>query len=164
MTPDRAAVYGVTVVVVLVALLSGPLGVGGLSASETGPPADAGNGTVAVSVESLPSDGVQFVERDSDVERYELVVTDAHVEIESVTGHPILLYELQIPEKGYGQTGVYFLDADDTGSKTLVMPDDSLPPDLVEESSYGGYLLVKTRTSSGDQVIVRQNVTVEVVA
>lgn len=162
MSPDRAAVYGAAALVVLAALLSGPLGVGGLSAPE-GPPEDAGNGTVALSVEHVPSDGVQFAERDSDVERYELSVPNARVDIESVTGAPILLYELQIPEMGYGRAGVYFLEAEDTGRKTLVMPEDSLPPELVEESAYDGFLLVKVRTSNGDRVLSRQNVTVEVV-
>lgn len=162
MSPDRAAVYGAAALVVLAALLSGPLGVGGLSAPD-GPPVDAGNGTVALSVEHVPSEGIQFAERDSDVQRYELSVPNARVDIESVTGVPILLYELQVPEMGYGQTSVYFLESDDTGGKMLVMPEDSLPPELVTESSYDGFLLVKVRTSNGDQVLARQNVTVEVI-
>lgn len=162
MDPERLAVAGVVATVLVVSLLSGPL-VAGVDLSPTptddGPPPQTGNATVGVL--STP-DSVRLEKGSFGADApYTLYVPDATVGISNVTGGPLLVYKLRIPELGYSRGTTLFLDDSSTGTRSVALEQTTLDEELPEDQ-YRGELLLLLRGDGPERTLSRGNVTVEV--
>lgn len=163
MDPERLAVVGVVATVLVVSLLSGPL-VAGVDLSPTptddGAPPQTGNATVEVL--STP-DSVRLEKGSfgSDAP-YTLVVPDATVRISNVTGGPLLVYKLRIPDLGYSRGTTHFLDASSAGTRSVGLEQTTVDENLSKDQ-YRGELLLLLRGDGPERTLHRDNVTVEVV-
>lgn len=162
MDPERLAVVGAVATVFAVSVLSGPL-VAGVDLSPTpdsGPPPQTGNATVEV----LDTPDTARLEKGSfgaDAP-YTLTVPDATVRLSNVTGGPLLVYKLRIPELGYTRGTTLFLDSSSTGTRSVELEQTTVDKDLSEDR-YRGELLLLLRGDGPQRTLSRGNVTVEVV-
>jgi hypothetical protein len=163
MDPQRLAIAGVVATVIVVSLLSGPL-VAGVDLSPTpsddGHPPQTGNATVEV----LSTPDTVRLEKGSfgSESPYTLVVPDATIRISNVTGGPLLIYKLRIPELGYSRGTTYFLDGSSAGTRSVGLDKTTVNKDLWKDQ-YRGELLLLLRGDGPEQILYRDNVTVEVV-
>lgn len=162
MDTERLAVAGVVATVLLVSLLSGPL-VAGIDLS---PPPDelqsAQTGNATVDVVSAPENARLERGAFGAEAPYTLTVPDATVIISNVTGRPLLVYKVRIPELGYQRGTTHFLDASAEGRRSLNLESATLEEELSQDS-YRGELFVILRGDGPERTIYRGNVTVEVV-
>ncbi|MBX0321559.1 hypothetical protein EGH21_00810 [Halomicroarcula sp. F13] len=157
---QRAIVLGVASVVVVTAVVSGPLVPGVTLTQEHDVAYGEGNATVA---------GVQFPDRVT-VERasygqegYYLDIPPATVQFTSLSGSPTVTYRLSVAELGYSRSTVHFLD-DGVGKRfEVTLQADSFGADELSRESYAGTLDVVVDDARSRRVVGQRNVTVEVV-
>lgn len=165
MEPHRIAVYATVAVVVAVAVASGPL-VGAVDLTHertdggTGPEGSLGQGSVDVTVESLPGEAT-LDRSEYGAAAYTLRVPDARVVLSNVTGQPMVVYKLKIPAMGYTSGTVHFVTAEHEGAFTLELERDSLAPDGIDRDRYEGTLTVLVR-ADGERIVAREPITVVV--
>jgi len=94
---------------------------------------------------------------------YTLRVPDATVAITAVEGRPLLVYRLEIDERGYTRSTTHFLSTESVGSYAASMSDDTFPPDTVNRTSYEGRLQVVVRANDTSRVVAERSTTVEVI-
>lgn len=162
MDGSEYVVGGTVALLLAVTLLSGPLvGAVDLTPDREEREFAPGAGTVEASVVSVPSNAT--LDRGAyGSGAYYLRVPEATVDVAAVTGQPMLVYKLRIPELGYVRGTTHFLDESSTGRRTIALDEATLAPEEIDRDRYRGELLVLTRTDSGDRTISRTNVTVEV--
>jgi hypothetical protein len=155
----RAVEWGVVTVLLVVALASGPL-VGAVDLTHE-LPSNYGEGALTVGAVSAPETAT--IDRGSYGEQsYQLEVPDATIEVESISGRPIVAYSLTIRDLGYTRTTTHFLSERSTGNRTLSMESDTFDPSKIDRSQYAGELEIVVRGTDGEQTVYRGNVTVSV--
>ena len=156
-------VYGTVVITALVVVASGPL-VAGIDFTReyaTDSVSAPGTGSAEVSIESVPS--VARLDRGAYGARsYYLRVPDTRVRVNSVVGHPFLVYTVRVPALGYAHGSVYTLDRRAIGPMTLSLEPDALDPTRIDRRSYGGVLTVVLRDGEDERVLHREPITIKV--
>ncbi|WP_372480586.1 hypothetical protein ACAH01_06245 [Halomicrobium sp. HM KBTZ05] len=161
MDVDRAVVWGVVGLVAVTTLVSGPL-VGAVDLTSDAETPAYGSGSVTVESASLPERATLTAGRFGAGE-YTLRVPDATVAITAVEGRPLLVYRLEIDERGYTRSTTHFLSTESVGSYAASMSDDTFPPDTVNRTSYEGRLQVVVRANDTSRVVAERSTTVEVI-
>ncbi|KTG09036.1 hypothetical protein AUR64_14635 [Haloprofundus marisrubri] len=171
MRASGAAVWLSVLAVVVLSVASGPL-VAGVdftaedTESQSAPERALGSGNATVTDVSLDLDGIRLERGDYGSQTYYLQVPDATVDLQSVTGQPILAYKIRIPALGIERSSSAFLDESYTedGPTTLALSLDDGPvePGRVTQSSYEAEVSVLLRSQSGTRVLRQVSVTVEV--
>ncbi|WP_424003686.1 hypothetical protein ACOZ4I_05125 [Haloarcula salina] len=157
----RGVVAVVTLVVVGVTLLSGPLVPGVTLASEP-EPLTLETGTVTVTDARLPANAT--IERGAyGAANYYLDVPPATVRLSSVDGNPTLVYRFTIDELGYTRTTNHFLDPETAETYELTLASDTFRADEIEQERYDGTVSVRKRDGEGHADVATRNVTVRVV-
>lgn len=161
MDDARVAVYAAVALILGTALVSGPL-VGAVDFTREREDTFApGSGSADVSVVSTP-ERARLDRGSFGSGAYNLRVPDATVQIAAVSGQPMLVYKIRIPDLGYTRGTAHFLDSSSEGRMTVSIEEDALDPDDIDRDSYPGELVVLVRADGGDEVLYRGPVTVEV--
>lgn len=161
MARSRTFVHAVVGCILAVTLVSGPL-VPAMDFTQAAPERGAiGEGNATVEVLSAP-DRAELARGSYGSGSYYLTVPDATVRLAGVTGKPMLVYELRLPERGYSRGTTHFLSAAQTGTYAVSLERDSWLPEEVEQDSYEGELVILLRNGNGDRTVYRGNVTVAV--
>lgn len=161
MQPDRLAVYGVFVLVVLVAVATGPhVGVlsippGGLGGSD-----DPGTGFAAVSVVSAPETGSLAGETYGDV--HYLRIPEATVAVSRVQGAPLLTLSLDVPELGYQRSSVYTIGERGPDTRSYGVSRSAIESDRIDQPVYDGRLRIVLKDDRGRTVVYEGPITVRV--
>lgn len=155
-------VAGTVAVIVLVTLVSGPL-VGAVDFTDE--PDETtfapGSGEIDATVLSVPERAL--LEQGSyGSGAYYLRVPAATVDAERITGQPMLVYKIRIPELGYTRGTTHFLNSSNAGELTVTLSEGTIAPEQVDREQYDGELLLLTRSDAGERTLSRTNVTVEV--
>lgn len=160
MDSERVVVYGVIGIVLGTTLVSGPF-VGAVDFTTAPERPSIGDGNATIGEVSLPA-SAEITEGRYGSGEYYLRVPDASVEVENVSGRPLLAYEISIPAIGYSRTTSHFISPSDTGSYALSLERDSMKRSMVENDSYSGTLRVFLRSNGTEQRLAARNITVEV--
>lgn len=144
-------------VILLVSLLSGPL-VGAIDLRSEVPGDVPGDGSVDVAVLSVPDEGRLEPKRYL-TGGHVVSLPPATVEVSNLSGNPMLVYKLQIPEMWYVAVTTYVLDGESTGRRTLTLDEPILNRTSLPRDSYQGELRVIRRIDERDTVLYRGNVT-----
>ncbi|WP_018258128.1 hypothetical protein [Halomicrobium katesii] len=161
MDVDRTVVWGVVGLVVVTTLVSGPL-VGAVDLTSDAETPAYGVGSVTVESASLPERATLTAGRFGAGE-YRLQVPDAAVAIAAVEGRPLLVYKLEIDERGYSRSTTHFLSTENVGSYAASMSDDTFAPDTVNQTAYDGRLALVVRANDSGRVVAERSITVEVI-
>lgn len=94
-------------------------------------------------------------------EEYTLRVPDATVNVDSVSGDPLLTYKIQMTELGYAKSSIHFLNPSSEGQLTLSIPPTSIDSERIQNDTYTAELSIVLR-ASGKQTLYQENVTVHV--
>jgi hypothetical protein len=162
MRTERVSVGLVVAAILVASLLSGPLVAGvdlSTTADDDGPAPETGNATVDL----VDVPGTATLEKGSfgaDAP-YALTVPDATVRLSNVTGGPLLVYKLRIPELGYTRGTTLFLDGSMAGQRSVTLERTTVEKDL-QRDRYRGELLLLFRGDGPERTLYRGNVTVEV--
>ena len=160
MDADRAVVWAVVALVVMTTIASGPL-VGAVNLTQERESTAYGQGSVTVDNATLPANATLSAGRFGAGE-YTLRVPDAAVGIAGVEGRPLLVYKIDIPERGYSRSSTHFLSTDSVGSFAASIADDSVAPDTVNRSAYDAELRLLVRANDTSRVVAERSITVEV--
>lgn len=150
-------------VIVLVTLASGPL-VGAVDFTtevDRGPSGDTGEGSADVTVLSLPDSATISEGRYGSQKSY-LRVPDATVDLQNVTGEPLVQYELDIPEMGYSTATTAFLSPGMSGQQTLEITRVAFEPGEITRSQYNATLSIALRANGNKTVIQSRAIVIEV--
>jgi hypothetical protein len=155
-------VAGTVALVLAVTLVSGPLvGAVDFTPDREQQSFSPGEGTIEATVVSVPS--TVTLDRGSyGSGAYYLRVPDATVDIESISGQPMLIYKLRIPDLGYARGTTHFVDESHEGRRTVSLERATIEPGKIGREQYRGELLILVRTNGEDETNARRNVTVEV--
>lgn len=147
-------------VILLGSLLSGPM-VGAVDLSSEDARTIAGNGSVHVEVTSVPEDGRLAPARYATT-GYVLSLPPATVDVSNLSGNPMVVYKLRIPELGYVAGTTHVLNERFTGRQTLTFDEAVLNRSALRYDTYRGELLILKRVHERDTVLYRGNVTLRV--
>jgi hypothetical protein len=163
MNLERGAVFGTIGVIVLFAIVSGPLVPGVEFAGEPqSEDVNPGVGSLNVSVVHVPDDGYYLQKGEFGTGVYYLNVSDAVVDVESVEGEPILTYKIKIEELKYSRQTVHFLDDSSDGRMNLSIESDDIDKSVIDQESYEATIIIIHRFRGGTRTIFSKNVTVKV--
>lgn len=155
-----SVVWGTVLVVVAVGVLSGPL-VGAVDLTTEPPDPEAlGTGAATVDVESVPTDA--RLDETAYSGAYALEIPAATVAVSNVTGEPMLVYRLRIPELGAQRSTVFFLDGETEGELALSIESESVDAERITQDEYDAELRLLLRADGDDEVLHESDVTVEV--
>lgn len=160
MDAARGTAVAVGTLIVVTALVSGPL-VPGITLTDTQRPA-YGEGTATVA-------SVEFPERATieqggfGSESNYLVVPPATVEFETFEGAPVLTYKIEIPTLNYSRGTTHFLSPDTGPQYEATLQSDSLDRLPAQRTEFDATLSIWIEASDGRSRVARQNTTVEVV-
>lgn len=158
MDAERSAVAGVGIVILLTAVAFGPL-VAGISLSEP-PTSQVGEEQGDVQIESVTFPMEATIESASyGAANYHVTVPAASVRIQSLSGSPILAYELTIASLGVQLSTAHFLDDGTSSPYELTMEPATLDRESLDEE-YTGEAAVVAIDSSGRRTVANQTVTV----
>lgn len=162
MDVSRLAVAATVVIIVGAAVVSGPL-VDGIDLTPPASGSQAAPGTGELDVRSLSApDSAALVKGEYGSGTYYLRVADATIDVVSVTGQPLLVYKLAIPELGYVRGTTHFMNADTTGPQRIELQQGTVDPDKVRRDRYPGKLRLIVRDDRGERTLHAANVTVHV--
>ncbi len=156
----RGVVFGTVGVILVTALVSGPLVPGVALTSEPAQQA-YGQGTATVADITLP-ESATFERASFGAENYHLTVPATTVRFSTLEGSPTLSYRLTIAGLDYTRTTTHFLGPSTGDRYRLTMRSDTFSLNAISQSSYEGRLSVVKRDSSGETVVASRNVTIEV--
>lgn len=161
MDRSRAVVFAAVTLIVGVSVVSGPaIGVIDL----TTPRFDTtGVGQGNATVDQVEAPAEVRLEKAYQSNAYRLRVPDSRIHVASVSGRPVVTYELSIDSLGYTRTTSHFLDEGDDGWRSLSLSGDSLGNSTVRESQYDGTLSIVLRYNDSKRVLYRESVTVDVI-
>lgn len=155
-------------VIVIVAILSGPVGVLDLTTADApcGKDVFPGHGNATVDVTDTPNTATLTKSRFG-AEVYRLEVPPATVNVTDVRGRPTLSYRIRIPGLNTELGSTIILSSCTTGQRRLSIDPVTFEPDRIENDSYDARLFVVYRgTEDGENVereLLARNVTVEVI-
>ena len=160
MAYGRGVVLGVAGVVLLTALVSGPLVPGVTLTAETDQTA-YGVGNATVTDVELPRTAT--IERASyGAENYHLTVPPATVRFANIAGQPTLSYRLTVEVLDYVRTTTTFLDESNVPSYRLSMRSDTFSLDEISKTEYDARVSVVKRDSAGEAIVGARNITIRV--
>lgn len=146
--------------ILTITLISGPL----VSAVDFSHQADTDSelwtGSADVTVRSMP-ENVRLEQGDYGTRSYSLRVPAMVLSVTNVTGNPLFVTRIIIPELGHQSSAIETLPGERSGTVRLAIPQFTIGPQKVEQDQYRGQIEVLVRTQT-DRVVARQNVTVEV--
>jgi hypothetical protein len=157
----HSLVAGMAALVVVVAVLSGPL-VGAVDLTEPEQESfSPGTGSIEVTVEDTP-ETVILRPGAYDTGVYYYQVPDTTLAIDAVTGQPMLVYKIAVPELRITRVTTHFLSPDTEGPYQLGLAPGRVTADKITREQYQGELRVLTRTDGGEEVHHRSNISVVV--
>lgn len=166
MISERALVSGVTSIVLLAALASGPL-VSGIDLSS--PPDSSENGILnpnsgnaSINVVGTPSTARLEKKAFSEDAPYTLYVPDTTVVLSDVTGTSLLIYKIRIPELGYTRGTTHFLNSSSAGRQSIELKPGELRDKNLAKDSYRGEIVLLIRPDGPERTVYNGNVTVRV--
>lgn len=156
MNLSRGAVWGVAVVVLVTAVLAGPV-VQGVDVTRDQVAFGGGDATVAdVELVDVPAlDAGRF---GTDV--HYLRGATARATVRDVTGRPRLVLRVQAPELDYDETATTVVRAGDRGPRVLSVDDVTVENDAVPGHPVVVQTTVRVQSFDGDSVVHRTNHTV----
>lgn len=146
-------------------LLSGPLIP---QIDFTQPLADAenesyiGEGQLHISELVVSTNHAYLNKTNENASEYSLQVPNATVAITNVTGDPLLLYTLEIPQLDLTESAVYHPKQHGPGTMMLSLPNQSIPASAVTNKTYTGTLAVSMYANGTRESINETNLTVTV--
>jgi len=164
MQRDRAAIVAVCVVVAATAVAFGPL----VTALSLGEPADADAGAGSQDRGSLTVESVSFPETATieaasyGAANHYVTVPAATVQINSLTGAPLLVYRLRIEALGVQLGTVHFLERVEGETYRATMEPATIDREQLD-AEYTGELSVVVIDASGRRTVANQTVTVTTV-
>jgi hypothetical protein len=161
MTVDRP-VAGVVAIVVVTALLSGPL-VAPVDLTGEGHfgPASVGEGTATVSNASMPAEA-RFTRGDFGADGMYLVVPPATVDVADVRGRVHISYQLSIEALGFMRGTTHFVGREHEGAYRVAMDRKAFDPDRLHSDRYDATLEIEVYDDTGARTIGERAITVEV--
>ena len=158
MDAERSTIAGVGIVILLTAVAFGPL-VAGISLSEP-PKSQLGEEQGDVRIESVTFPAEATIEPASyGAANYQATIPAAVVQIQTLSGTPILAYELTIAPLGVKLSTAHFLDEGTPSPYELTMEPATLNNEPLDEE-YTGEAAVIAIDSSGRRIVANQTVTV----
>jgi hypothetical protein len=156
------AVGGVLSLVVLTAILSGPLvGMVDLTAADDADLASVDLGTATVSNASLPSQA-RFTRSTFGTESVYLEVPPATVDVESVNQRVHFSYQISIDALGYTRGTTHFIGPRHVGPHNLTIERRAFDPDRLTGERYDAELTITLYESTGETSVAERNITVAV--
>ena len=154
---ERGVVSVTALVIIALAVATGPLGLVDPSTEEMATP-ETGNATIAVGdiPETATLDAGQH-----GTDLFVLRIPDTTIEVSRLRGNPILDYSLKIQGIGFKGTSVYFLDGQGEGPLTLSFDRETLDPGRIDQDSYEATLSLTLR-GERERVVFEHPVTIEV--
>jgi hypothetical protein len=152
----------ITVVILGIVLLSGPLvPFVDFTSADASTPSD-GVSSATVSVVSPPSDDFRIAPARFGAGVY-LYSVSMRVHVQTVTGSPTLIYELRVPGLGRNEVAVAFLGEPDEGRDlVLELGRGTVDPARVTESTYTATVELRLRAGNETRIIHQQTVTIPV--
>ena len=151
------AVFVVAVAVSAVA--SGPL-VGAVDLTRAEP--TPGEGTAAVTVESVPTTEVVLERGEFDAGRYHLTAPPAVVDVGAVEGNPMLRYTIDVPGLWFTASSRYELGGRDDDRLRLQPSPVGISPQTVDGDRYNATVSIWLRTGDLQTDLVQHRITVRV--
>lgn len=145
-------------VVVIVLIASGPLA-GGLL-EPAGTPTTVGEGTATVADAAVDADGLAITPGRFGTDVSYVRVPDARVRLAEVSGHPRLVYRVEVPGVDADLTATEIVG--ERGRYRLHVSDYGFDSDRLSNGSYEGAVTVRVQSFTSDRTVLRRNVTVEV--
>ncbi|WP_101294253.1 hypothetical protein [Halegenticoccus soli] len=164
MQSRRLAVRLTALVVAVAAVLGGPL----VPGVDLAPPAPApvsgnvGQGSVAVEAVAFGETGYRLERGAHGSGAYYLVAPDAFVEVASVDGRPMLVYEVRIADLGYARSTTAFPSEGAVGTVRISLGKDALSPERIAAGRYRAEVRVLARANERDRVLDERTVEIEV--
>lgn len=147
--------------VLLVAFAFGPA-VPGLSLTSSAQEYEPASGSVNVTASELPE--TLSLERNGfGSGTYQLQSSFVETNVSGVSGNPLVVYDVRIPELEYNKETYRILSPDVEGTLTIRASSDTVQPSKVNATSYDATVTVLVRSDVGSRVVTTRNVTVEVV-
>lgn len=159
MAGPRTAYRGAVSLLVVVSLLSGPIGVG-LDLTP-GDDVALGDGDASITVLSPADDELAVTAGRFGAEVAYLRIPDLVVRVASVDGSPRVVYRVLVPDLAT-VTETRVLTPSDTGRVRLDARDRAMPYGAVTESTYQGHLEVRVQSFTTDRTVVNRSIAVEV--
>jgi hypothetical protein len=143
----------------ILAVASGPL-VGAVDVSQQGPP--AGEGTAAVTVDSMPTEQIILERGQFGSGRYHIDAPSAVITVDRVAGNPTLRYTVDIPSLWITATSRYEL-AETSETQMHLRPEPiGISPQRVDRDSYDGVLTIWIREGDRERQVFVEQITIEV--
>lgn len=125
-------------------------------------PTTVGDGTAAVSSVQLPTSEIRITDGRFGTDVAYLRVPDASVTVDSVTGRPRLLYQVDVPALGISLEDERVLSAGQSGTYRLAPGDRAVTPAALERDTYNGSVRIRVQSFEADETVIAENVTVKV--
>jgi len=154
-------VSGVVAVIVVTAIVSGPL-VSGISVASESDVELGADGSLTIASVTFPETATIEAASYGAANAY-LKVPAATVEFGSITGNPTLVYTLRIEALGLQRTTSHFLDSTYGPTFEATMATGTLDESALDQSQYEGTLSLSVRNGTGQRTAAQRNITVEVV-
>jgi hypothetical protein len=159
MAGPRTAYRGAVSVLVIVSLLSGPVGVG-LDLTP-GDDVSLGDGDASITVLAPEGDDLAVTAGRFGAEVAYLRIPDLAIRVDSVEGSPRVVYRVLVPELAT-VTETRVLTSADTGRLRVDATDRAIPYGDVTESAYQGQLEVRVQSFTTDRTVINRTMSVEV--
>jgi hypothetical protein len=159
MHPSRV-VAGTVAAILLLTVATGPLGL--YDVPETQATDSLGEGNASITVVSVP-ERIPLEQGRYGNDEYHLRVPSAVVDVDNLTGNPILNYNLDIPAMGKSKSSVHFLGEAGEGRYHASFADSQMAAGEVTQKSYEARVELVIRTNGTSRVIHTQPATIEVV-
>jgi len=149
----------VALFVLVTLVVTGPLI--GVDAVRT-EPTTIGDGTAAVSSVQVTTSEIRITDGRFGTDVAYLRVPDAGVTVDSVSGRPRLLYQVDVPALDISLEDERVLSAGQSGTYRLAPGDRAISPSSLDRDTYTGSVRIRVQSFEADQTIVAENVTVRV--
>lgn len=160
MDSRRAVLSGVIAVIVVTAVLFGPL-VSGISLADEEAVAFGADGSLTVASAAFPETATIEPAGYGAANAY-LTVPATTVEFGSLRGNPTLVYTLRIEALGLQRSTSHFLDSSHGPTFEATMASATLEESALDQSEYDATLSLNVRNASGIRTATERNITVEV--
>lgn len=148
-------------IIVLVTVVSGPI-VGAVDfthQAESSP----GDGTVELSVLSIPTNNARFEPGRYGSTGHILRVPDAVVSVDAIRGEPVIIYKIRIPGLSYVRLSIHLPNEKHRGDRyRLSLEPDNFASERLTRETYDAELLIVVRERNTAQTIAKTNISVEV--
>ncbi len=158
MHPSRV-VTGTVAVILILTVATGPLGLYDVPETQATDALGEGNATITVvsTPETIPLEYGRYGN-----DEYHLRVPAAVVDVENLSGNPILNYNLDIEAMGKSKSSVHFLGELGEGRQHITFADSAMAESAVENQSYEAHIELVLRTNGTERVVYEGPATIEV--